>query len=228
MEIDILDQSKEQAYNLNNSEEHKIFYNRWARTYDDDFAKNNNYIYPSEVAKVFKSTVDADVKSVADIGCGTGLVGLNFKNTSFSLDGFDISEGMLEVAREKSVYNRLIALDLEKLHDYPKIRYDGILSSGTFTLGHLGPKVLLKTLLLASYRAQCVIGVNHKHFVAEGFVDLLKYLVSKGIITQPRVTNVPIYSQTKNKADINIGKLLVFKVCKQLTTRSVISAGEGY
>ena len=220
-----MSQSKEQAYNLNSSEEHRNFYNVWAPTYDEGFAHHNDYIYPNEVAKVFKSCITDDVRSIADIGCGTGLIGLSFRNTSLSLDGFDISEGMLEVAKRKSVYDRLITLDLEKLQDYPNIRYDGLLSSGTFTLGHLGPKVLLKTLLLARTKAQCVIGVNSRHFVSEGFIELIKYLGYRGIISEPRIVDVPIYLRTKNKdADINIGKLLVFVVLKQLTEKRIMTA----
>lgn len=42
-----------------------------------------------------------------DLGCGTGLAGLAFRDTVARLTGVDLSAGMLAVARAKNIYNDL-------------------------------------------------------------------------------------------------------------------------
>lgn len=51
---------------------------------------------------------------IADLGCGTGLVGAKIKKfaTSKGLIGVDLSEQMIEVAKQKKIYARLICDDI--------------------------------------------------------------------------------------------------------------------
>jgi predicted TPR repeat methyltransferase len=50
--------------------------------------------------------------SVLDLGCGTGLAGLAFRPFCDRLTGVDLSPAMIERARAKGLYDRLIAADL--------------------------------------------------------------------------------------------------------------------
>ena len=168
------------------------------------------------------SRVEVSKGLVADIGCGTGLIGPNFLKTDFILDGLDISKGMLEIAKERSVYRELIQVDLKDVNSYPEEHYTGIISSGTFTLGHLGPEVLLKTLLLADDYSLCVFGINSKHFHAAGFVKLVEKLESDNIIKGVDLIDVPIYSVLVHKKNqINIAKLLIFNISKKLGQKEI-------
>lgn len=47
-----------------------------------------------------------------DLGCGTGLAGLAFASIVDTIDGFDLSPGMLERARATQVYRRLEVADM--------------------------------------------------------------------------------------------------------------------
>ena len=168
------------------------------------------------------SRVEVAKGLVADIGCGTGLIGLHFAKTDFILDGLDISKGMLQIAKKRGAYRDLIQVDLKDVNSYPKEHYAGIISSGTFTLGHLGPEVLLKTLLLADDYSLCVFGINSKHFHAEGFVKLVEKLESDDIIKDVDLINVPIYSVLMHKKNqINIAKLLIFNINKKLGKKKI-------
>lgn len=53
--------------------------------------------------------------SVIDLGCGTGLMGEKLRPLCAHLEGYDISAGMLRIAREKAVYDRLVKADLQTL-----------------------------------------------------------------------------------------------------------------
>ena len=98
------------AYSFRSSAEHREYYNQWARRYDAEFAEYEGYDYPSRLAALFKAlAVDGD-GPIADIGCGTGLVGLALVDLMPSVEvyGFDISAAMLEIAAR---YRRIEASD---------------------------------------------------------------------------------------------------------------------
>ena len=50
-----------------------------------------------------------------DLGCGTGLSGLAFRDLSRSITGVDLSPRMLERARATGVYTSLVEGDIERL-----------------------------------------------------------------------------------------------------------------
>jgi len=55
--------------------------------------------------------------NVIDLGCGTGLAGLEFREMSDRLTGIDISASMIGVARGKNVYDRLCHGGVSKVLD---------------------------------------------------------------------------------------------------------------
>ena len=50
--------------------------------------------------------------SVLDIGCGTGLLGTEIKNHCSKLQGIDLSNKMLTIAKQKNVYDKLSQFDI--------------------------------------------------------------------------------------------------------------------
>ena len=189
--------SRDEAYTLATSADHRDYYNKWAKTYDLDFAIETKYIYPRKICEILYSRSMPTDLTIADIGCGTGLIGAELQNSKWLIDGFDISPGMLEEAKKKGVYRDLICLDLKNEKDYPHTFYQAILSSGTFTLGHLGPDVLKKMLKLCADKALCVIGVNLEHFDALGFQSIFTELKVQNRIENFEILSVPIYDETK-------------------------------
>ncbi len=65
---------------------------------------------------------------VLDIGCGTGLVGVEFRNIAGELHGVDLSEKMLERARDKNVYDAVYQTDTERYLSETESLYDLILA----------------------------------------------------------------------------------------------------
>ena len=203
--------SRDGAYTLANSADHRDYYDKWAKTYDQDFAEETNYIYPSKICEILNRRSVAKDLTIADIGCGTGLIGAELQDKKCSIDGFDISGGMLEEARKKGVYRDLIRLDLKNEKDYPSILYSAVVSCGTFTLGHLGPDVLKKMLKLCQDQALCVIGVNLEHFETLGFQSTFTNLQSQNRIENFEIVCVPIYAETENfKTKKNLANLCIF------------------
>lgn len=51
-------------------------------------------------------------RHAVDLGCGTGLLGIEIRDLTDVLEGFDLSAGMLAKAEEKAIYDRLGRADL--------------------------------------------------------------------------------------------------------------------
>lgn len=78
---------------------------------------------------------------ILDAGCGTGLCGRYLKNYArfHSLEGVDLSPKMLEIAKQKQLYNRLVCEELNSYLGHSKGGYDLIVSADVFTyFGSLG------------------------------------------------------------------------------------------
>jgi SAM-dependent methyltransferase len=202
--------SRDEAYNLLTSSDHRNYYDSWAKTYEQDFAYETSYIYPEQIAGLMKNWIGSEHINLADIGCGTGLIGDQLRETGWVIDGFDISEGMLAEAKKKKVYQELICLDLKNKNDYPKKKYSALVSSGSFTLGHLGPDALKKTLGLCTTGSRCLVGVNLEHFEDMGFQTLFTNLQDEHVIENFEIISVPIYK----KSNILNDKKSFANVCK--------------
>jgi ubiquinone/menaquinone biosynthesis C-methylase UbiE len=139
--------------------------------------------------------------AVLDVGCGTGLVGASLRNGGIeTIDGIDISTEMLAEAGKKrtedgaAVYRNLIAADLTKTLDIPDNQYAALISSGTFTHGHLGPDSLNELWRVAASGAICAIGVRSTHYEDMGFSEKLSVDFANDIITKPDLEEVDVYS----------------------------------
>ncbi|MDH4322260.1 MAG: methyltransferase domain-containing protein, partial [Desulfobulbaceae bacterium] len=51
--------------------------------------------------------------NVIDLGCGTGLSGITFRDVAERMTGVDLSTGMIEVAAKKDLYDRLETCDIK-------------------------------------------------------------------------------------------------------------------
>jgi len=69
--------------------------------------------------------------AILDLGCGTGLAGVVFKDMSAWLDGVDLSPAMIEKAHALGIYNALVVGDIETGLAAFERRYDLILAADT-------------------------------------------------------------------------------------------------
>lgn len=69
--------------------------------------------------------------SILDLGCGTGLAGVVFKDMASRLDGVDLSPAMIEKARTLGIYDALAVGDIESGLAFFNRRYGLILAADT-------------------------------------------------------------------------------------------------
>ena len=193
----------EKAYSVRTPEDSRKLYAEWATTYNETFIKANDYVYPRIIAQKFDELIDkTEIKTVVDIGCGTGAVGSYLANLrpNLNIDGFDISPEMLTEAAKvrridnSPVYNDLIEVDLTG--ELPQRSYDAMISAGTFTHGHLGPQTLLSIIRLVRLNGWFVVGINSQHFELRGFADTLREAHNSGVISETQLFEAQVYGPT--------------------------------
>lgn len=178
------------AYALKTPEDSKRLYAAWSDTYDSDFVSGSDYVLHQQVAEAFVSA--GGTGPILDVGAGTGVCGVALAALGAGpLDATDISTDMLGQAMAKGTYRAAIDADVTKTLPLPKAAYAGIVSSGTFTTGHVGPDAIDNLLEVARSGALFALSVNAKHYESAGFAQKLAALNSQ--IQDVTAKDVPIY-----------------------------------
>jgi predicted TPR repeat methyltransferase len=85
-----------------------------AATFDEDLVRKLGYDVPREMVAVLRA-MDAGpegVWDVLDLGCGTGLVGVEIVSQCRHLVGIDLAPNMIQRCRDREVYTHLHCADL--------------------------------------------------------------------------------------------------------------------
>jgi ubiquinone/menaquinone biosynthesis C-methylase UbiE len=209
-----------EAFALDGPEDNRQLYASWASSYESGFMETTGYIYHRSVAEVFCQDLvpgrfATDQNAVLDVGCGTGVLGQELRRLGLKfIDGLDISPEMLTQARSKldtvgPIYRHLIEADLTGPITIESDSYAGVVSSGAFTHGHLGPEALNEVFRVAAPGARCAIGINSAHFDQFGFRSFLDQLASDSIISPYELRDVAIYGHGMTKDPDTIASVVV-------------------
>ncbi|WP_370232394.1 class I SAM-dependent methyltransferase [Cognatishimia sp.] len=178
------------AYALRTPDDSRRLYADWASSYDRDFVAGSGYILHGQVARVFAD--QGGQGPVLDVGAGTGVLGQVLAQHGVTpIDATDISQDMLDQAQAKSVYRRLFTGDLTERLPVPDGTYCGVVSSGTFTHGHVGPDALDELLRITAAGGILCLSINAEHYEAQGFAEKLDGLASQ--ISDLQLPQLPIY-----------------------------------
>ena len=124
----------------------RALYAEWSDTYDQEVGKNG-YATPGRTAKTLAKFVTNLNQPILDYGCGTGRSGLALKLEGFShIDGLDVSSEMVEIAKEKDIYNELRIFNPEHAAPVAKGQYRIITAIGVIGVG-AAPLPVFDTLM---------------------------------------------------------------------------------
>ncbi|MDB2508107.1 tetratricopeptide repeat protein [Planktomarina temperata] len=91
----------------------ETLFDGYSRTFEDSLVGNLEYKIPKLLTDIIvRKHGGSALGSVLDLGCGTGLTGLEIKGFCSNLEGIDLSKNMLELAGEKNVYDKLVHTDI--------------------------------------------------------------------------------------------------------------------
>ena len=167
--------SLKNAYDLKSPDDNVELYSAWAETYDNDFIEDMQYKLHFSVAEEF--VLNGGKGLILDVGAGTGaLAQALLQKGKFSIEATDISEEMLKVAKSKKIYERSFLSDLTDEIPMENDIYDGVVSSGTFTHGHVGPSAMVELVRVTKPGGLVTISVNEKHWIALNFENEVEKL----------------------------------------------------
>ncbi|NES64681.1 MAG: class I SAM-dependent methyltransferase [Okeania sp. SIO2D1] len=135
----------------------------WADEYEQDLIGDYEYLSPEKVAYFVLKYVPKSGK-ILDAGSGTGLAGkVLYDNRYTNLVAIDISEGMLNKARQKNVYTELYKQVLGETLDFPTNFFDAVICVGLFTYNH-APSSAFDELIRITKSGGYIIFTMHPDF----------------------------------------------------------------
>ena len=148
----------------------QTLYDQWAGSYNTELINEYGYIAPFiTVDKLKNFHLDKDIE-IIDVGCGTGLVGLELHKLGYTnIDGYDISQEMLKAAKKTKIYKSLKQVDLNLESFNPNKTYDLLICVGSFGYGALGLKAFINLLKLVKSRGLIMILMNSEPFISENY-----------------------------------------------------------
>ena len=201
----------EGAYALKTPNDHVQYYKDFAESYDQGFADVFGYAVPQFLTKIYHEKSTLEDVPILDVGCGTGLVAEALTNSSFDIDGVDISEDMLRKSAAKGIYRQLFELDLTRDIDKLPTDYGALLSAGTFTHQHLGPDVLRLLLNVVKKGGLFCVGVNGEFFHQSDFGTAINQMKNQGLITAPELLESHMYEKSGHAHENDRVNVLVFR-----------------
>ncbi len=109
----------------------KALFDAYAADFDTALVERLSYSMPQKLAAAIRAVRMTPGRSgrALDLGCGTGLAGEAIVADVARLDGVDLSEGMIEAARKKGVYDSLQLANIPSTLHQCTEKYDLILAA---------------------------------------------------------------------------------------------------
>ncbi|MGP6088299.1 class I SAM-dependent DNA methyltransferase [Antarctobacter jejuensis] len=167
----------EKVYRARNEEETRVLYDDWAATYENSVAAEG-YATPGRCAAALHAVMADTEQPILDFGCGTGLSGLALRLAGFTtIDGVDLSPGMLERAREKGLYRKLTQIEPESSvpQGYAAIAAIGVIGAGAAPLAALD-----RIFDAMEAGAKCVFSFNDHTLEDPSFAGRVDSVIAEG------------------------------------------------
>ena len=167
------------------------YYDKWSSKYDSDVSDESYYgpeYLANYLAEVLQNKLNIDPKKnteieILDAGCGTGLVGIALKHKGFqNVDGFDISNKMVEIAKQSEGYRYLRGgCDLtSRIEAYKDNQYSVTVSCGVFTLGHVPPIALEELIRITKQGGLLLVSTRKSYYDSSDFQTVCDRLQKEG------------------------------------------------
>jgi predicted TPR repeat methyltransferase len=185
----------------------RALFDQYAPGFDRALTDGLGYCGPQVLRRAIETLRggDARFRRTIDLGCGTGLAGEIFRPLSGILVGVDLSPAMVEMARRKAIYDRLVVADMTAFLGNEAEPADLLIAADAFVyLEDLGPVCSAATGALAPGG---LIAFTVETHAGEGVVlgDRLRYAHGKNCVRAALAANGlalrlldPVSTRTEN------------------------------
>ena len=105
----------------------------YAAKFDSSLVDQLDYRTPKAIAELIAQKSDSEsLGSVLDLGCGTGLFGIEIAHACERIEGLDVSRNMLLKAQERGVYDQLVKQDIESYLSNETLNFDYFVATDVF------------------------------------------------------------------------------------------------
>ncbi len=176
------------SYRAETLQEQQAAYDDWAKQYEIDLCAMG-YRIPAVMAAVAARFIPANTAPILDAGCGGGIQAEPLAMLGYGpITGIDLSEGMLEVARAKNLYQELRQMTLGEKHDFPDDNFAAIISSGTITPRHAPPKSFEELIRIARPDAPIIFSMRDDPAQEPQYPEAVNGLTDAGLWQEVFVT----------------------------------------
>jgi len=99
-------------------------FDAYAEDFNHHLVSKLDYKAPAQLKEQLLRLNKNKIKSVIDLGCGTGLIGQEFYGLYQSIDGVDISQKMLDICRTTGLYRKLYKEEISNFIADKNTHYD--------------------------------------------------------------------------------------------------------
>ena len=179
-----------EAYGIKTDKDTEQFYNKWADNYDNHLTNILNYNAFEHVAEDLVSVLTDKEAEILDVGTCTGLTGQALVDRGYkNIDGWDIADEALEVAKKKGIYKNLLKINLNESKSPETKQYDAIISSGTFTQGHVKHHVLTYMFEILKPGGYFTCTINNRIWEELGFKGTIEQLEKDNVMSIEKYTD---------------------------------------
>ncbi len=198
----------------------RTFFDAYAEGFEHSLTTELGYDNPRELHACLRGSParSSGYEHGLDLGCGTGLGGLCFKETVRVLDGVDLSRNMLARAAEKGCYAALHRDGIQHHLEATGETYDLFLATDVFI--YVGELKALFAAARAVARAEALFCFSTEHLEGEGyrllptgrFAYSREYIRAVAAATGWSVVTVQPTRLRKERADWIAGDLWILRL----------------
>ena len=143
-------------------------FDNYAAKFESSLVDNLEYKIPRVIAEIIIKDSKFDLLgSIMDLGCGTGLFGVEINQFCKHLEGVDLSAKMLDKAKEKSVYNKLVKQDIVDYLSNASLNFDYFVSTDVFI--YIGDLSDVFRLIKSRNKTGGKLAFSTEHYDGDGF-----------------------------------------------------------
>ena len=174
------DEALGRVYHARTRDDLREGYDGWASDYDADMDRRC-YKLPGLVTTLVARHVALGDGPILDAGAGTGLLGEWLQLAGYrDLTAIDLSQGMLDIARTREVYDHLVCAAIGDSLDHADGHFRVVASAGAFGVHHAPASGLEELVRITQPGGHLVITVRGIGMEDGGFPQEIKRLEDTG------------------------------------------------